>query len=79
MKLPVIVASNAWTMPQERYNARWIRENGFGIVVRSFRHVADAVREMLEPADFQRYRANAASTSNRAVFEIPDILEKILA
>jgi len=78
MKLPVIVASNAWTMPQERYNARWIRENGFGIVVRSFRHVADAVREMLEPADFQRYRANAASTSNRAVFEIPDILEKIL-
>jgi 1,2-diacylglycerol 3-beta-galactosyltransferase len=23
MRLPVVVESNAWTMPQERYNAAW--------------------------------------------------------
>src|SRR5205823_13544353 len=26
MKLPVIVEKNAWTLPQERYNAEWITE-----------------------------------------------------
>ena len=33
MKLPVIVERNAWTLPQERYNADWVRENGVGLVV----------------------------------------------
>jgi UDP-N-acetylglucosamine:LPS N-acetylglucosamine transferase len=39
--LPVIVTGNAWTMPQERYNIEWVREN-------------------------------------RAVFEIPEILDRIM-
>ena len=30
MRLPVIVECNAWTLPQERYNAEWIREHGRG-------------------------------------------------
>src|SRR4051812_41542125 len=30
--LPVIVARNASTMPQERYNAEWIMQNQLGIV-----------------------------------------------
>ena len=34
MKLPVIVERNAWTLPQERYNADWILENHLGLVVR---------------------------------------------
>lgn len=78
MELPVIVASNAWTMPQERYNTEWLRQQGLGLVVRSYRQVAGAVRELLEPANFARYRARAATLNNRAVFEIPDILEKIM-
>ena len=28
MRLPVIVERNAWTLPQERYNADWVRETG---------------------------------------------------
>ncbi len=28
MKLPVIVERNAWTLPQERYNADWVTERG---------------------------------------------------
>ena len=35
MGLPVITFSNAWTMPQERFNTRWVREQGVGRVVRS--------------------------------------------
>jgi 1,2-diacylglycerol 3-beta-galactosyltransferase len=79
MQLPVIVPSNAWTMPQERYSAIWLRENGLGLVVPGFRHIAAAVDDLLEPSNFTRYRAAAAGLTNRAVFEIPDILETVLA
>jgi UDP-N-acetylglucosamine:LPS N-acetylglucosamine transferase len=79
MKLPVIVARNAWNLPQERYNCQWVQEQDVGMVVRNFRGIAAAVEQLLEPATYQRMRANAAAQSNRAVFEIPDILQSILA
>lgn len=78
MKLPVIVASSAWTLPQERYNADWVLEKQLGIVVRSYQNIEQAVRALLEPGAFERYRANTAALNNRAVFEIPDILQRIL-
>jgi UDP-N-acetylglucosamine:LPS N-acetylglucosamine transferase len=78
MNLPVIVECNAWTLPQERYNADWVTEKQFGEVLRSFKEVVPAVARMIEPANLARYRANAAALENRAVFEIPGILEEIL-
>jgi 1,2-diacylglycerol 3-beta-galactosyltransferase len=78
MRLPVIVESNAWTLPQERYNPQWIREQGIGVVLPNFRGIARAVEELLEPAAFARFRAATERLHNRAVFEIPDILEKII-
>jgi UDP-N-acetylglucosamine:LPS N-acetylglucosamine transferase len=78
MKLPVIVEQNAWTLPQERYNADWVREQGVGVVLRSFRDIASGVKELLEPAKYAKLRAAVAVQNNRAVFEIPDILEKLL-
>jgi 1,2-diacylglycerol 3-beta-galactosyltransferase len=79
MKLPVVVVSNAWTLPQERYNAEWVREKQVGAVLRSFGEIERGIAELLEPAQFARFRANAAAVQNRAVFEIPRILEKIVA
>jgi 1,2-diacylglycerol 3-beta-galactosyltransferase len=76
MHLPVIVESNSWTLPQERYNAEWVRERGVGIVLRNFREVGPAVEQML--GRLGEYRANVEKIENRAVFEIPDFLEKIL-
>lgn len=78
MKLPVIVDCNAWTMPQERYNADWLIENNLGVVVKSWRDVVSAVKQMLEPGALAGYRARAANVHNRAVFEIADWLETIL-
>ena len=78
MQLPVIVECNAWTLPQERYNADWIIEKEVGLVLHSFRKIDAAVAQLIEPAALARYRANAAALHNRAVFEIPDILEQIL-
>jgi len=79
MKLPVIVERNAWTLPQERYNAEWIRESGIGIVLPNFGGIGRAVEELLEPAAWERFRAATRRIHNRAVFEIPDILERIAA
>jgi 1,2-diacylglycerol 3-beta-galactosyltransferase len=47
--------------------------------LQNFRGIAAAVEELLEPATYARMRANAAAQSNRAVFEIPDMLESILS
>ena len=79
MRLPVIVERNAWTLPQERYNAVWVKEQGIGVVLPNFRGIARAVDELLEPSAYARFRDAAARSENRAVFEIPDILERILA
>ena len=74
MRLPVVVERNAWTLPQERYNTDWIREKQVGVVLPSFREIDAGLRELLDPANLVRFRANAAAITNRAVFEIPEIL-----
>jgi 1,2-diacylglycerol 3-beta-galactosyltransferase len=78
MKLPVIVERNTATLPQERYNADWVMTKQVGLVVRDFRQIAATVEELLEPANFARLRCNAAAVNNRAVFEIPGMLQEIL-
>jgi len=77
-KLPVLIECNAWTLPQERYNAEWVAEKRVGIVLHSFRDVVDGVRRMLEPATLADFRRNVAALDNRAVFEIPEFLAKLL-
>jgi UDP-N-acetylglucosamine:LPS N-acetylglucosamine transferase len=76
MRLPVIVESNAWTLPQERYNAEWVRERGVGVVLPNFQGIRQAVGEM--QASLEEYRARVAKIENRAVFEIPQILERLM-
>jgi spore coat polysaccharide biosynthesis predicted glycosyltransferase SpsG len=77
-KLPVLIECNAWTLPQERYNAEWVKEKGVGIVLKSFKDVAAGVKQMLEPRTLERFRKNVAAQDNRAIFEIPEILAKLL-
>jgi 1,2-diacylglycerol 3-beta-galactosyltransferase len=76
MRLPVIVVCNAWTLPQERYNAKWIVEKQVGLVLPNFRHVEQAIAKIIDAGALARYRCNAASLKNNAVFEIPDALER---
>lgn len=74
MKLPVIVERNAWTLPQERYNADWVLEKDIGVVLKDFDNIGEVIRDL----PLARLRENAAKIHNRAVFEIPNILEKLL-
>lgn len=79
MGLPVIVERNAWTLPQERYNAVWVREKQVGLVVKNFDHIVDVVQQLLEEETFAKFRCNTKKKMrNRALFEIPEILSRIL-
>jgi 1,2-diacylglycerol 3-beta-galactosyltransferase len=78
-QLPVIVQQNLWTMAHERYNTQWIEEQGVGLVVRSFASgIFSAVRELLAPENYARFRKRAAGMRNATVYEIPELLERIL-
>jgi UDP-N-acetylglucosamine:LPS N-acetylglucosamine transferase len=77
-RLPVIIDCNAWTLPQERYNAVWVQEKDLGVVVPSHRQIVSAVAELLQPGRLPDIQQRAAAMKNRAVFEIPEIFQKIL-
>jgi UDP-N-acetylglucosamine:LPS N-acetylglucosamine transferase len=74
--LPVIVVQNTWTMPQERYNAEWVRENHAGIVLDSFKSIRAGVAEIT--SRLPEFRASVAGIQNHAIFEIPEILDRLL-
>jgi 1,2-diacylglycerol 3-beta-galactosyltransferase len=79
MGLPVIVETNAWTLPQERFNAVWVEQKGVGISLRSFSGgIVAAARRMLDPVQHAMFTDQVANLKNRAVFEIPEILGEIL-
>lgn len=79
MHLPIIVECNRYTVLHEKANVNWIRQHQLGLVIESFKQVDQAVLKLLDPSILKQLRSNTAALNNRAVFEIPEILEKILA
>jgi 1,2-diacylglycerol 3-beta-galactosyltransferase len=79
MRLPVIVHAGARTMAQERFNVEWIKKQGLGIPVRSIRAIPRVVEELMRPGVRRRMLRNIGRLNNRAVFEVPEILDRILA
>ena len=78
-RLPVIVERNSWTLAHEKYNADWVEEQGFGLVVRVWGEgICGAVERLLAPENYSGFRQRVANTRNRAVFEIPAMLDEIL-
>ena len=75
--LPVITFDNPRTMPQERYNPRWVCAHGLGLVVDSVRQLRPAVDAMTRRLD--EFQHSVRGMGNRAVFEVPEILARILA
>ncbi len=77
MGLPVVTVRNAGTMPQERYNTQWLDDNGLGVVLNSFRDVGTAVPALC--AQLPAFQAQVRRQHNRAIFEVPEILQRLLA
>jgi 1,2-diacylglycerol 3-beta-galactosyltransferase len=65
-------------MPQERPNVDWVRDNKLGLVVDNFKNIVAAVRWLLEGDHLTHFRQNAKRLDNRAVFEIPLLLDRIM-
>jgi L-lactate utilization protein LutB len=65
-------------MPQERYNTEWLREKNLGIVLTSFSNISEGVHRLLQQPTLQNLRENAQAYRNRALFEIPAILDEVL-
>lgn len=74
--LPVLTVSNSLTLPQERYNGVWLEEYKLGILLKSYSQVAGGVQRLLD-GRLEEYRQNCLRMNNRAVFEIPEILDEI--
>jgi UDP-N-acetylglucosamine:LPS N-acetylglucosamine transferase len=74
--LPVVTTRNAWTMPQERFNAEWVTHNGLGVVASSLRKIRPALLDVLQRLG--EFQTNVARVENNAVFEVPRILARIL-
>jgi UDP-N-acetylglucosamine:LPS N-acetylglucosamine transferase len=75
--LPVITLRNAWTMPQERYNAEWVQAQGVGLVIRSLDEIGDATSRMIER--LPELHAATTRIDNRAVFELPEVFSDLLS
>ncbi|MGA2410651.1 MAG: glycosyltransferase, partial [Candidatus Binataceae bacterium] len=78
MGLPLILERNASTMVHECFNANWVERNHLGIVLNSFATIGEALAQMANPAHLERMRAQVKRFNNRALFELPGVLERIL-
>lgn len=76
--LPAIIDLNRWTLPQERYNAEWVRAEELGLVVPHFNKIEPAVQTMLASGTLARLRRNVGALKNNAIQEIPDMLDTII-
>ena len=76
MTLPAIVVAGRRTMPQERFNADWLQQQGWGQAVKRPGEVRRAVAAWLRPGALEACRDRVAAVNNRAVFEIRDELRR---
>jgi UDP-N-acetylglucosamine:LPS N-acetylglucosamine transferase len=76
--VPVVVVKDRHTIPQERFNTRFVEEHGLGVVVGGWEEIPGAVKSLAgDPQRLESLRAAIrALPPNRAVYEVIEILEK---
>ncbi len=77
-RLPLVVCCAGRIIPQERWNARLLRDGGLGLVVACWREMPEAIATFVRDEGLRsRTRRNlGALPENRAVFEILEILAR---
>lgn len=77
--LPVVTTLNYKTMVQEVPNVEWVREHGLGAIIKNFKETGTAMKSLCKPDNYQAVKKCIGIIHNRAVFEVPEILDKILS
>jgi UDP-N-acetylglucosamine:LPS N-acetylglucosamine transferase len=74
--VPVVLTANRRTIPQERFNTRFVADRGLGLVVRHWREIPPAVAALAaDPGRLATFRANiAALPRNRAVYDALEVI-----
>jgi hypothetical protein len=75
--LPILTVLDRSTMPQERWNAQWVREQGLGVVVSSLRRIDEGARNVID--NLGALRSRTRQIDNRAIWELCDIVAELLA
>jgi Glycosyltransferase family 28 C-terminal domain len=78
-RVPVIVTRNARTIPQERFNARYVEEKGLGFVVKEWPEIPEVVARLAADAPLREriQAALAALPENVAVDEAIEAFEQL--
>ena len=76
--LPVITVLNSKTMIQELPNIAWVRDNQIGVVLPSYRETGRVIAALFASGEYAELKQRVAAVRNRGIFEVLDILEKIL-
>ena len=81
LQVPVVVCCNAHTIPQERFNVRFVESQGLGVTVDGWRDMAAAAARLLsDPAALGALRRNLGRLpENRAVYEVIDFITNAVA
>ncbi len=66
-------------LPQERYNVKWVQQQQIGASFKSLRSFEQAIRQVIDTVRGTPASQNPGKPRNRAIFEIPNILEHILS
>ncbi len=77
-KLPLLIHCNRFMLPTERPNGPWVERQGFGISFQYLRRLPGALQRLLEPGAFAAYKKNVEDFRSQALFEVPEIVNRIL-
>ncbi len=77
-RVPVVVTRNVHTIPQERFNAEFVRRHGLGFVVGHWRDIPGAVVGFRRDTAARETVASRlrALPENRAVYEVLDVIQR---
>ena len=75
--LPVVTVLNRWTLPQERFNPRWVCDHGLGLAGKSFSQLRGPVTGLLRQLDEYQERVSALAP-NRAMYEVVSLIDELL-
>lgn len=77
-RLPVITVRNSKSMIQELPNIAWVETNKAGLVLSNYRETGRAIKALLQGEEYASLKSRVSAINNRGIFELTDILSRIL-